>query len=139
MCWEARTTASIACALASRRVGFTSRALVPLLAIILLAGACGADEGDVLVDTDPRTNPVVDRVVPATAAVGDVVTIFGSHFGNDPAKVSVTFGSVHIGHVLFVAPTNMEVRIPAGASGLLQIVVVVAGRAAIGPSIVIDG
>jgi hypothetical protein len=75
--------------------------------------------------------------MPATASPGDVVTITGNNFGNDPSLVSVTFGSVHVGQVLFLATTNMDVRIPAGASGLLQIVVVVAGLVAIGPSIVV--
>jgi hypothetical protein len=108
------------------------------LAILLGAVACKADSGDEgPLNPDPASNPTVTGVVPATAAVGDVVTLFGSNFGNDPSRVTVTFGSVHDGQVLFVAPTNMEVRIPAGASGLLQIVVIVSGRAAIGPSIVV--
>ena len=81
--------------------------------------------------------PIVTGVTPSTASPGDVVTITGNNFGTDRSQVSVTLGSVQIGPVLFLATTNMEVRIPAGASGLLQIVVVVAGVAAIGPSIVV--
>ena len=108
------------------------------LGIVFFAAGCYADgSGEGLIDLDPSSNPVVSTVVPATASVGDIVTLFGSNFGNDPSRVSVTFGSVHIGQVLFVAPTNMEVRIPAGASGNLRIVVTVDGRAAIGPNIVV--
>jgi hypothetical protein len=85
---------------------------------------------------DPDDAPIVTGVTPATASPGDVVTITGDNFGNDRSRVSVTFGP-HVGQVVFLASTNMDVRIPAGTSGLLQIVVVVGGFSAIGPSIVV--
>jgi len=107
--------------------------------LVLAVLAIGCYEGDPNSPLPPGANesPLVTGVSPATAAPGDVVTIRGSNFGNDPSRVSVTFGSVHVGQVLFVAPTNIEVRIPVGASGNLRIVVVVGGLAAIGPNIVV--
>jgi hypothetical protein len=105
--------------------------------LLLAANACY--EGDPNAPGPPDTDnpPIVTGVTPLTASPGDVVTITGQNFGNDPSRVSVTFGAVHVGQVLFLATTNMDVRIPAGASGLVQIVVVVAGQVAIGPSIVV--
>ena len=108
-------------------------------ACVILLGILACYEGDPNAPEPPDFDnpPIVTGVTPSTASPGDVVTITGDNFGTDRSQVSVTFGSVHVGQVLFLATTNMEVRIPAGASGLLQIVVVVAGVAAIGPSIVV--
>ena len=115
-----------------------ARYLATLVCGILL-GSTACYEGDPNAPGPPDTDnpPVVTGVMPATASPGDVVTITGANFGNDPSQVSVTFGSVHDGQILFLATTNMDVRIPAGASGLLQIVIVVAGLVAIGPSNVV--
>ncbi len=105
------------------------------VAFILLALACAGQESPV--DVDPRNPPVITGVMPATASPGDVVTITGRNFGNDRSRVSVTLGSAHEGEVLFLASTNMDVRIPQDASGHLQIILSVGGLIAIGPSIVV--
>ena len=110
-----------------------------ILAWWIVLGATACYEGDPNAPAPPdfENPPIVTGVTPPSASPGDVVTITGDNFGTDPSVVTVTFGSVHEGQVVFLATTNMDVRIPAGASGLLQIVVVVAGVAAIGPSIVV--
>ena len=109
---------------------------VPALGIFLVATACYEGDPNAPGPPDPDRAPVVTGVMPATASPGDVVTITGDNFGNDRSLVSVRFGP-HVGQILFLASTNMDVRIPQGASGNLQIVVVVRGLIAIGPSIVV--
>ena len=108
----------------------------PALAMLLVASACYEGDPNAPGLPDPDSAPVVTGVMPATASPGDVVTITGDNFGTDRSLVSVRLGP-HTGQVLFLATTNMDVRIPTGASGHLQIVVVVAGMATIGPSIVV--
>ena len=109
---------------------------VSAFGILLLAIACYEGDPNAPGLPDPDSVPVVTGVTPATASPGDVVTITGENFGNDRSLVSVRFGP-HAGTVVFLASTNMDVRIPAGASGLLTIVVEVAGWSATGPAIVV--
>ena len=109
-----------------------------LTLVLLVVGACYEGDPNTPGLPDPDEAPVVTGVTPATASPGDVVTITGENFGTDRSAVSVSFGP-HAGQVVFLATTNMDVRIPAAATGLLQVIVVVAGRAATGPAIVVTG
>jgi hypothetical protein len=109
---------------------------VSVLWILPVVAACYEGDPNAPGPPDPDSPPVVTGVTPLTASPGDVITITGENFGTDRSRVSVTFGS-HTGQVVFLATTNMDVRIPAGASGLLPITVVVAGLVATGPSIVV--
>lgn len=59
--------------------------------------------------------PAVREMVPSNGAVGTRVTLRGEHFGSDVARVSVTV-SGRAARVLTVAPTELVVTVPEGAS-----------------------
>lgn len=56
--------------------------------------------------------PVVAAVEPARAAVGEVVTITGEHFSENPAEVAVLFDGMR-GTVIRAEPTRIEAVVPA--------------------------
>lgn len=56
--------------------------------------------------------PVVAAVEPARVAVGDVVTITGEHFSENPAEVAVLFDGMR-GTVIRAEPTRIEAVVPA--------------------------
>ena len=56
--------------------------------------------------------PVVAAVEPARVAVGDVVTITGEHFSENPADVIVLFDGMR-GTVIRAEPTRIEAVVPA--------------------------
>ena len=79
--------------------------------------------------TDPPTppvTPVIFRVQPDSAAIGDTLTIVGSHFGSMQSSSTVHVGGVVADAVLFWSDSTILVRVPHGLSGG-TIVVTVSG------------
>ena len=110
------------------------RSVALLLLWTLVLTSCGGGDGGGDGDgpTEP-SNPVVTGVNPTTVVAGDVVTISGSNFGNDPGQVTV----VSDWQVLSVTPTSISVRVPSTIVGSWQIVVTIAGRTAVGPTLLV--
>ncbi|MBO9539414.1 IPT/TIG domain-containing protein [bacterium] len=76
----------------------------------------------------------ITDVMPASGAVGDVVTLFGNQFNLDPSQNHVYFNGVR-GTVRAVLSdqTQMQVEIPAGATSG-PVTVEIAGFKGVGPS-----
>ena len=108
---------------------------LPLLGTLVVMGCGGGDGGGDGGGPTGPSNPLVTGVNPTTVVQGDVVTISGSNFGNDPGQVTVMFGSF-TGDVLSVTPTSISARVPNNVAGTrLEIVVTIAGRTAVGPTL----
>jgi hypothetical protein len=59
--------------------------------------------------------PRVDSVIPAAAALGEIVSLLGIDFGINKANVKVNFGGVK-GEVVSVNDSVITVKVPVGAS-----------------------
>jgi hypothetical protein len=59
--------------------------------------------------------PVIISFSPGAAAISNSITITGANFGSAPASNIVYFGAVKAA-VLAASPTNLVVRVPAGAT-----------------------
>ena len=69
--------------------------------------------------------PRVDSVMPAAAALGEVVTLFGHNFGTNIANVKVDFGGVK-GELVSVNDSVITAKVPVGATNT-NVLVNVAG------------
>ncbi|MEI8135599.1 MAG: IPT/TIG domain-containing protein [bacterium] len=59
--------------------------------------------------------PTITKLVPNTAAIGDVIEIDGVQFGNDQAKGKVTFIDVVAKQIVSWSDTKITVKVPQGA------------------------
>lgn len=103
-----------------------------LLLIAALASACSAN------DSIPA--PQVAAVQPDTASVGSLVTITGAYFCQrpdlggevDPGPCAVVDGLVHFAAIPATptvwTDTSIQVEVPQGAAGTLDVSISVAGR-----------
>jgi hypothetical protein len=58
-----------------------------------------------------ETGPSVQRLEPAAAAVGDVVSLVGGGFSTDPSRIQVRVGGLKAA-VVAAAPQQLQVRVP---------------------------
>lgn len=71
------------------------------------------------------------EVSPPEAAAGQLVTLVGSAFGSDPARVAVTFDGIP-GAVVSVSPGSIVARVPPGVpAGTIRVEVTVGGSGTI--------
>lgn len=117
--------------------------LTCLLGAGLLAACDDDDDGPV----GPSPNPTITAVTPAQVGPGDTLTVTGSNFGSDAARVTVSIGGV-AAQILSVSPTTILATVPAALQpGATTLQVTVAGASAsataditiVGPQPVISG
>lgn len=60
--------------------------------------------------------PVIENIDKTSGTVNEVVTISGSGFGSDPAKVSVFFGAAQASAIISITDTRIRVAVPAGTT-----------------------
>jgi hypothetical protein len=81
-------------------------------------GALSQDDLDLLlgVDSAPETGGVtVTSFDPTEAAVGDVITVYGSGFGEDPGAIRAWIGDAQA-DVMGAVPDMMSIAVPTGAT-----------------------
>jgi alpha-tubulin suppressor-like RCC1 family protein len=97
-------------------------ALAAAIAALSLLSCDGRQE-----PSAPVTGPRLLSVTPDRAVPGQAVVLGGSGFGEDPARVSITFGDVRA-EPLSVSETSIEVVVPDGVpSGEVAVQVSIAG------------
>jgi hypothetical protein len=80
-------------------------------------GNLSQDDLDLLlgVDSTPDTGGMsVTSFDPAEAAVGDIITVYGTGFGEDPGAVRAWIGDVQV-EVMGAVPDMMSIAVPEGA------------------------
>ena len=79
-------------------------------------------------------NPVIFSTDRRTASTGEIVTLHGSDFGNDPAQVRVMFGGTKAS-IKSISNQLLEVRTPSGATfGPISVTNTTSGRMTTAPS-----
>lgn len=67
---------------------------------------------------------IITSIAPENGNPGDIITINGSGFGSDKAKVMVRFNTTDVTNIISVTDTKIQVNAPAGFSGETVSVVV---------------
>ena len=79
-------------------------ALISLLLVLAVAFQAGAQV------------PKIFRIDKTYGTVNEKITISGNNFGTDASQVAVFFGAAKADEIISITNTNLEVRVPAGAT-----------------------